>query len=117
MATKKKTGRPEAKIDPEDVRKLSSYGCSNVEIADFCGCSESTIRLRFSDILLKERADLKGKLRKAQVFYALKGNATLLIWLGKNMLGQSDGENEKGLSETELTKLREIIKTQIDANI
>ena len=31
-------------IDTEEVYKLASYGCSNVEIADFYGCDESLIR-------------------------------------------------------------------------
>lgn len=44
---------------------------------------------------VKEGADLCNKrLRKAQVTAALNGNATMLIWLGKNRLGQSDHPDE-----------------------
>lgn len=110
-------GRPKIEINEKELEKLASYGCTNTEIADFFGVTEGTIRKGYSEIITKGKSRLKQRLRKAQIDYALSGNATLLIWLGKNILGQSDGENEKGLSETELTKLREIIKTQIDANI
>lgn len=44
---------------------------------------------------VKEGAGLCNKrLRKAQVTAALNGNSTMLIWLGKNRLGQSDHPEE-----------------------
>lgn len=36
------------------------------------------------------------RLRKSQVNAALNGNSTLLIWLGKNRLGQSDSPKSEG---------------------
>jgi len=33
---------------------------------------------------------VNNRLRKAQIKAALNGNATMLVWLGKNRLGQSD---------------------------
>lgn len=36
------------------------------------------------------QARCNNRLRKAQVTAALNGNATMLVWLGKNRLGQSD---------------------------
>ncbi len=95
----KKTGRKLLPISDEEVEKLASYGCKNIEIADFFNCSVDTITNRFSDILRKGRAELKKTLRKAQIDYALKGNATLLIWLGKNELGQTDNENKEKSNE------------------
>jgi len=110
-------GRPRKDVDKTEVAKLASYGCTNTEIADFTGVSESTIRLRFNETLIKERAGLKGKSRKAQIDYALKGNATLLIWLGKQMLDQKDGDLNNSLSDTELQKLKSIANSQIDSNL
>ena len=78
------------KIDTEEVFKLASYGCSNVEIADFFGCDESLIRKSYSEFLTKGRADMKIKLRKLQWKSADKGNVTMQIFLGKNILGQQD---------------------------
>jgi hypothetical protein len=111
-------GRPLKDISKNDVQKLASFGCNNTEIAEFCNVSEKTIRIRFSEILTKERIGLKGKLRKAQIDFALKGNATLLIWLGKNMLGQKEPENtQNGLTETEIQSLRKIANAEIENNI
>jgi len=45
---------------------------------------------RFSRAYKKEFARTKMKLSETQLKYALKGNATLLIWLGKQYLGQTD---------------------------
>ena len=83
-------GRPKKyDIDTEEVQKLAGYGCTNIEIADFFGCSENTIR-RYGEFLTKGRATLKKRLRKAQLDTALSGNATMLVWLGKQMLDQKD---------------------------
>ena len=83
MATnvKSKGGRPKKyDIDTKEVFKLASYGCTNTEIADFFGCSN----------VLKGRTDLKKRLRKAQIDAALGGNSTMLIWLGKQYLEQTE---------------------------
>lgn len=77
-------------IDPVEVEKLASYGLRNTEIADFFGCSKDLISKSYSTNVTKGKADLKIKLRKAQIDSALSGNATLLIWLGKQYLDQSD---------------------------
>lgn len=109
--------RPKIDIDAKEVEKLASYGCKNTEIADFFNCSVDTITNRFSDILLKGRAELKRTLRKAQIDFALKGNATLLIWLGKNELGQRDSENDNGLNDKEIQKLKQMANSEIEANL
>lgn len=87
---KKKTGRPLIPIDPKVVEGMASVGATNQEIADFVGCDGDTIGRRFADILTKGHAGLKTRLRQAQIKYALAGNPALLIFLGKQMLGQTD---------------------------
>ena len=77
-------------IDTKEVQKLAEYGCSQREIADFFGCDESLISKSYSSFITKVKAFLKKKLRKAQIDLALKGNATMLVWLGKQMLGQTE---------------------------
>ena len=87
-------------IDTEEIRKLAKYGMTNVEIADFFGCDESLIRKSYSEYLTKGRAEMKLRLRQLQWKSAEKGNAVMLIWLGKQMLGQSDipvGEDSQPL--------------------
>jgi hypothetical protein len=77
-------------IDPEQVEMLAARFWTNVEIASFFGIDEGTIRKGFSDILTKGRAIGKGKLRDLQWSAAEKGNTAILIWLGKQYLGQTE---------------------------
>jgi len=77
-------------IDTEEVLKLASYGCTNVEIADFYGCDESLIRKSYSEYITKGRAKGKTRLRQLQWDSAEAGNVTMQIFLGKNILGQQD---------------------------
>ena len=77
-------------IDTKEVEKLAGYGCSAREIADFYGCDESLISKSYSSFITKGKANLKKRLRKAQLDAALKGNSTMLVWLGKQMLDQTD---------------------------
>jgi len=87
-------------IDKEQVKKLATLGCTNKEIADFFGCSADLIEKSYSEFLTKGRAEMKMRLRQLQWKSAEKGNAVMLIWLGKQMLGQSDipiGEDSQPL--------------------
>lgn len=94
-------GRSQRVIPPDEVYKLATMGCPDREIAEWFGVNEDTLRYNFKSFLTKARAHLKQRLRQAQLRTALEGNATMLIWLGKNMLGQSDNphnsEDEKPL--------------------
>jgi IS30 family transposase len=91
MATKKnKGGRPKIDIPELKVEQLASFGCTNVEIAQFFGVNESTIRRGFAENLTKGRASGKIKLRQLQMKAAEAGNVSMLIWLGKQVLGQQD---------------------------
>ena len=85
-------GRGENKkvIDPREVRKLAALGMKNSEIADWLEIDDSTLSYNFKQELIKGRLQLNQSLRQAQIQLALSGNATMLIWLGKNILGQSE---------------------------
>ena len=83
-------GRDQKIIPPEEVFKLASIGCKDSEIGDWFGVDSNTLRYNFSVELLKGREALKQSLRRAQLTVALNGNPTMLIWLGKQYLGQSE---------------------------
>ena len=88
-------------IDTKQISKLAKLGCTNKEIADFYGCSADLIEKSYSDFLTKGRAEMKLRLRQLQWKSAEKGNAVMLIWLGKQLLGQSDipvGEDSQPLT-------------------
>ncbi len=96
---KKKRGRPKKKPEPPTVEKqielMASFGMKNVEIADVLNIDDSTLKRNYEKFLAKGRADLKMALRMKQIEVAKKGNVLMLIWLGKNYLGQSDKAAEK----------------------
>lgn len=92
--------KPKLDIDAEQVQKLAKYGVSNVAIADFFGCSESTIRGRFCESLAKGRAERKITLHQRQYEAADNGNIAMLIWLGKQDLGQSEKIETKNETTT-----------------
>jgi hypothetical protein len=91
--------RPRKQIDAEEVFKLAQIGCKTTEIADWFGVSVDLIDRRFAEELRKGRTTLRQSLRRWQLQAAQKGNVTMQIWLGKQMLGQSDhavdGEHEE----------------------
>lgn len=83
-------GRNKVVIPEEQVAQLAQYHCTNKEMADFFDLPLQTFVDNFRDIITKNREITKQRLRKKQLEVAMNGDRTLLIWLGKNMLGQSD---------------------------
>ena len=82
--------RPKLDISEDEVQKLASIGCTTSEIAAFFDCHRDTIEGRFSAAFHKGRENGKTRLRRWQLQSAERGNVAMLIWLGKQMLGQSD---------------------------
>jgi hypothetical protein len=83
-------GRPELLIDAKVVAGMAYVGATTLEIAEFVGCSPDVLERRFADVLRKKRSSMRLRLRRAQIRMAMEGNVTMLIWLGKQYLGQSD---------------------------
>tara|TARA_R100001244_G_scaffold129689_1_gene101279 strand:+ start:967 stop:1305 length:339 start_codon:yes stop_codon:yes gene_type:complete len=91
---KRGRGRP-AKIFTEEqqlqIVKLSELHCTQKEIADVMDVSLDVIRKQENlDLISKGKSKGKIKLRQAQMKSALNGSVVSQIWLGKNMLSQSD---------------------------
>ena len=88
---KKKVGRPKKyDLDTSQIEKLASFGCTNTEIASFFDCSETTLTRNYGGFLTKGRDKGKIRLRQLQWKQAEKGNVSMLIWLGKQVLGQTE---------------------------
>ena len=93
----KKMGRPSIKINQTEFEKLCALQCTEEEIAGFFNCSVDTIcnwckktyNMTFSDIYKKKSVYGKISLRRNQFKIAQK-NASMAIFLGKNILGQKD---------------------------
>ena len=88
-------GRPKLEIDEGLVVQLAKIHCTHTEIAAVVGCSVDTLTRRFADIIEKAREDGKSSLRRAQWKAALSGDRTLMIWLGKQHLGQNDKQQHE----------------------
>ena len=95
-------GKGKTVIPEEEIAYLASIHCTVKEIAGFYGVTQDTIRNNFQDIINREKAVTRQRLRKAQLDLALSGDRTLLIWLGKNMLGQSDNPQAQSVNNTVL---------------
>ena len=59
-------------------------------MSEWFGVSQSTLKYNFGEYIKKGKEHIKNKLRDAQMKLALSGNATMLIWLGKNILMQQE---------------------------
>jgi len=86
-------------IDAKQVEELARIGCTEEDMATVLGVSVDTLQRRkrtcaeFRGAIEKGRASLRNSLRRLQVKKALEGNVTMLIWLGKQLLGQSDRQS------------------------
>lgn len=115
-------GRPKADIDAKRVEVMVSDGSKVTEIAAYFGVTTDTIHNRFSAELRKGRADRNISLRRYQINAAKQGNSAMLVWLGKQYLGQSDSQIDQHILEAVksagLTKddLLELIKNKDKVN-
>ncbi len=93
---KRGRGQPRVDFNLEDLRKLSQVGCTNATMASILGTSKATLQRRIADTpdvakaIEDGRASMERNLRTAQLRSAIGGNATMMIWLGKQLLGQRD---------------------------
>lgn len=114
MGTVTKTGivigRNKVVVDPQEVYKLATYHCSIKDISNFFGVPRDTIQYNFGDLIIQGYEETKQALRMKQLEVAMAGDRTMLIWLGKQMLGQSDtpdnGNVEEGSGEITVTVKR-----------
>jgi hypothetical protein len=81
--------------------------CTRDEICDVLGMSETTLNRRikeqgiegvdnFEALYKKHQGEGKASLRRAQWKAAQDGNPTMLVWLGKQTLGQKDKQELSG---------------------
>lgn len=106
-------GRPKKEIDYVTVEKLASIQCTQEEISNFLGISTRTLQKdeEFLRIYKKGLDNGKMSLRRWQYKKAQDGNVSMLIWLGKQYLGQTDKVENKDTHEIEdLSALRDLLK-------
>lgn len=85
----------------EQLVNMIRIQCTAQEICEVLGMSEDTLGRRiaerqiegvknFADLYKKHQGEGKASLRRAQWKAAQDGNPTMLVWLGKQVLGQKD---------------------------
>lgn len=84
-----------AKIDLTELERLSAMQCTDEEIAAWFGVSARTIERRrtkraFAEVMDRGKAKGRISVRRMQMKLLEQGNATMGVWLGKNILGQVD---------------------------
>ena len=93
----KKQGRKAIEFDSKQVELLGKFKATYKTCADWFECSVETIQNRMKDsesnfykIYNKAFINTKMKISEMQIKKALEGNVSLLIWLGKVYLNQSE---------------------------
>jgi hypothetical protein len=101
-------------IDLDVARRAASLGCTSDEIATLLGvCRRTFFNHLKADEGLQEAID-EGRdqgritLRRLQWEQAKAGNPTMLIWLGKQLLGQRD-KHEVEQSGTQTLQFQHLI--------
>jgi hypothetical protein len=124
MSEQTKMGRPKKIIDQEQFEALCEIQCTQVEICSVLKVTEKTLNKwvdetygdSFSNVFKTKSGTGKMSLRRLQFESARKGNTTMLIWLGKQYLGQSDkSEVTENLATVKLDSLIEQLE-QDDSN-
>lgn len=98
-------GRKPIQWTPEllkQIEELAGIGCTMDEIERITGIDKTTFYLQegkkreaIFDAIERGRREVKVSLRRKQLAEALDGNPTMLVWLGKQLLGQRDKQEVK----------------------
>lgn len=91
--------RPKKDIDARAVEEAIAHGNTVEDAAAILGVSPDTLERRFAGDIKKGRANMRSSLRKRQFELAIAGNVGMLVWLGKNLLGQSEKVQHSGPGE------------------
>lgn len=111
--------RPEKQIDWDRVDKLLEAGCHGTEICPYFDLTperfyervQEKYGMSFSVYSQEKRQKGDSKLREKQFDKAIDGDNMMLIWLGKNRLGQKDKQELNEQSDKSIT-----LKVNFDGN-
>lgn len=102
--------RPKKVINQKQFESLCAIQCTQEEICNVLDvCDETLTRwckevygLSFSEVFRQKRDLGKSSLRRNQWKLAEKGNSTMQIWLGKQILNQSESHIQDEIKLREL---------------
>lgn len=112
MNKNKKMGRPKFIIDDKMFDTAIQLPLIKSDICSLVGnCSEDTLEryckqrfgLRFAELQEQKRQNFRKNILGKQYELAMKGDRVMLIWIGKQYLGQKDKQEISGDAEQPLT--------------
>lgn len=116
-------GRIQLEIDWNKLDRLLEAGCDLMQACGALGISHDTMHRRlkekgtdFANYAKDKRSKGDGLLLISQMKKALEGNTQMLIWLGKNRLGQKENTSSENEMNRNLLKqfLEEIKNVSIE---
>lgn len=119
-------GRPGKPVDWNKVDDLLTAGCTGAEVAayfdmhprTFCIKVEDKYGMTFTAYSAEKKANGEALLRAHQYAKALgytkEGDNTLLIWLGKQRLNQSESPTELSINENTMKSFNSLMN-QLDS--
>lgn len=128
-------GKPKTPIDVVELENLAKLHATQADMAAHFGLTKRAIEYRVADVEtmypvdngteeltfkeIIERGNARGRvsLRQSQFKLAIDGNATMQIWLGKQLLGQSDEQKitHAGVIDTSGNSAKESIALKLDS--
>jgi len=108
-------------LDADDIRELASEGNSLEDVSTLLGVSKDVIsnNEEYNRAYELGLCDMRATLRHSQFQSAKSGNTTMLVWLGKVILGQRE-ETVTSLKlereDDELTKSLKDLANEMDKN-
>lgn len=114
--------RPRKNISQSQFETLCGIGCTKTEICAVFDCDEKTLtawckrtyKMGFSEAYKTRRDKGNASLRRLQFKEAEKGNVTMLIWLGKQWLGQTEKPAGSDPPEPEINDEVEELLRELD---
>ncbi len=98
-------GRHRKEVDLEKVENMASFACTQEEIALECGFERTLFHSRrdVREAYTNGFNKAKTRLRVAQFKAATAGNTTMMIWLGRQYLGQKESFDAEIKAEDKVT--------------
>lgn len=95
-----KAGRPKVKFTPEQINQITQAALDNCHIDTIAlalGIAKNTLKRHFGPFINQKRAEGRIELAHAQRVKAIDSkDSTMLIWRGKQDLGQADKQEITG---------------------
>ena len=117
MTKPKKITKPIYKIEYKKLDAMCAIQCTGEECAAILGVDYDTLNRGlkreghkgFAEYFKQKSAHGKVSLRRRQSRAAEEGNTTMMIWLGKQWLGQTDKADEEMPADTLADSISKLI--------